>query len=286
MVLLRRGLDDHLDYGAETPVRQKIWAFIAAAFAGVALAIIWAGNSGFTDFAPGVTTIQGASICSGSPTTGNLLIFGGTTWCGATTINPPSGTSSALIINDTNANAARTLLELDTSGRTANSRGLYEGIDGEVSLRADQIFADNGIILTGGTLDLPSSGVVYASDLTEVAAPRTPLTIYSPVGSTGTLSLPIDYAPSVLMHVRRWTLLVNPAPSGCSTWPVYEIQTDSGAQSASAISLATSPSGGSVTGLSLPIGASGFVEVAVTTQGVGCTWSNGTLEAIIELTTD
>jgi hypothetical protein len=260
-----------------------LFAFLAAV---CALALCAPPASPMDIFQPGVTTIMGASVCTGSPTTDALLVYGGSTWCGSTVNNAPliSGTASSLTIKSAAGNGAYVTVEPNgtTSGFAigGSGNGSFFVYDNAAGIAAMQYAPSSNV------LEVAPIGWDRGADLTQTNESRTPLTLYSPVDSTGTLSLPIDYAPSVLMHVRRWTLLVNPAPSGCSTWPVYEIQTDAGAQSASAISLATVHTGGSVTGLSLPIGGSGFVEVAVTTQGVGCTWSSGALEAIMELTTD
>lgn len=235
---------------------------------------------------PSNSTIMGASVCTGSPTASNLLVFGGSTWCGSNTINPPSGTSSALVINDTNANASRTLLELDTSGRTANSRGLYEQNDGEISLQVDKITAGNGIGLTGGILQLSSSGVSYASDLAEVAAPRNTWSCYlRTVSGVATAKAICEYYPAKNTHIQTISYAGLTAAAGCTTNPVVALFDGSTEITASAITLTTNSA---VAAQSVGYAFTGghALSLQVATAPAGCTTSAADYTFTAELTTD
>jgi hypothetical protein len=264
VVLLRRGFDHDLDYGAENPVRQKIWALVVAALAGVALAAVWAGNSGFTDYSPGVLTVQGASICSGSPTSGDPLVYNGTDWCGGV----PNNTGLQFIeASGTHFSAAT----LDTNG--------------------DLIFQAPGqrVYIQNGQLFVPGNGGIAWDDLTDLIQgheSRTPLTLYDALTSGTYTTAPGQYTPSVNMHIRSLEVTLRSPLTSCTTYPTYEITLVGSAQATDAVTLTANYSHWITNSGALAVPAGDAVSIVAETAGVSCSPSANNATFVMEMTTD
>lgn len=267
-------------------MRQKIWAFIAAAFAGVALAIMWAGNSGFTDYSPGVQTIMGASVCTGSPTTDALLVYGGSTWCGSTVNNAPliSGTASSLTIKSAAGNGAYVTVEPNgtTSGFAigGSGNGGFFVYDNAAGIAAMQYAPSSNV------LEVAPIGWDRGADLTQTNESRTPWSCYlRTVSGVGTAKAICEYYPAKNTHIQTISYAGLTAAAGCTTNPVVALFDGSTEITASAITLTTNSA---VAAQSVGYAFTGghALSLQVATAPAGCTTSAADYTFTAELTTD
>lgn len=235
---------------------------------------------------PSNSTIMGASVCTGSPTTDALLVYGGSTWCGSTVNNAPliSGTASSLTIKSAAGNGAYVTVEPNgtTSGFAigGSGNGSFFVYDNAAGIAAMQYAPSSNV------LEVAPIGWDRGADLTQTNESRTPLTIYSPLSTTGVVNMPAHYVPSVAMTVRSWTLTIEPATGACTTQPTFAVDVNGTLEAASLVTTTSAANTYTVSGLAISVPASNYVTFAVDTAGSGCPWTSPSAEAIIELTTD
>ena len=213
---------------------------------------------------PGATSIAGVAPCAGPLISGEPLVYNGTNIC--------TGPANNVHFNGTNSSGgAQQMLNIDTS----NNLALGDG--------TNLVYIQNT-----SKLQLNGQGLIWngGNDLTEVNAPRMPLTLVAiTTSATGAITWAPRFTPDVAMHVRQWDLNFSAAPTGCTTWPVYEIVVGT-AQASTAITLTSNTGLYTKTFTPIAVAASSIIYWGQTTAGVGCTFASNTASAVLELSTD
>lgn len=213
---------------------------------------------------PSNSTIQGASICSGSPTTGDPLVYNGTDWCGGV---PYADGLNFIESGGTHVKS----LYLDNNGNI----NLY-GAGGDV------------VIDTASVLEPSAQGVAWDrnSDLTQTKESRTPLTLYDALTSGTYTTLPGQYTPSVNMHIRSLEVTLRSTLTSCTTYPTYEITLVGSAQATDAVTLTAGNSHWITNSGALAVPAGDAVSIIAETAGVSCSPSANNATFVMEMTTD
>src|SRR5579872_6162093 len=163
---------------------------------------------------PSATSIGGVAPCAGPLVSGAPLVYNGSTVC--------TGPANATALSMTNAaGGAQTVMTVDTSDNLT------------IGDTAHPV-----LIANGATFTTPNNGINFDgnADLTEIRAPRTPLTLVTNlVTGSGSTTANVVYTPTVAMHVRAWDIGLAAALSSCSPYPTLEVAVAGSGQSASAI---------------------------------------------------
>lgn len=257
---VRPGHDKRKSFASMT--RESITRVMAIAFIAAGVWIAYLALTGFTDYSPGNSTIQGVGFCSGSPTLGQFLIYDGSKWCGSDTlpqvVNQPNGGYPGF--------------------QTLGVNGANDLVVGSPSQR---------VFIQPGDPFVPSSGGIQwnaDTDLTEVNAPRSTFSAYIaslPNGNSGAYS---EYYNSAAITIRSYTAWVSASTAGCTTSAVMGLANSGTAIPGVSVTLAAGGGGAQATGLAVSIPAGDNIEVYVTTAPAGCTTSPANINVTVEYT--
>lgn len=235
---------------------------------------------------PSNSTIQGASICSGSPTRGGLLYYDGSCWGGATTIagNLTIGAGSGqfspqlVLTNNGNGNSVIATSSNDDLAIGPSDVFSFEKISGTVTLAT---IDGSGNFTPGGAIKWNN-----ATDLTQTNESRTPWSCYlRTVSGVATAKAICEYYPAKNTHIQTISYAGLTAAAGCTTNPVVALFDGSTEITASAITLTTNSA---VAAQSVGYAFTGghALSLQVATAPAGCTTSAADYTFTAELTTD
>lgn len=256
-------------------------SLIAAGLLGVYLAL-----TGFTDYSPGNSTIQGVGFCAGSPTTGDLLTYGGASWCGSTTlaanynIGAGTGQYNPALVLAMNGNNEYEIGTADNEDISFDNSGDFKIYTTSRSILNLEVLA-NGNLIPRGAIEWNNG-----ADLTETNAPRSTFGGFLSSFSVGALTDFAEYEPSAAITVRGISYALVTAPAGCTTYPTLQAYSGSAALTGTTVTLQSGVYNAALTGISDIVAVSTPIFLQMGVAPAGCTTNPAGVNVTVEYTTN
>lgn len=258
----------------------------AIVFAAVGLMAAWIALSGFSDYSPGNSTIQGVGFCSNTPVTGDLLTFDGTFWCGNSspagnyTFGAGASQFGAQVTLTNNGNGEAQIASSDGGYLNwGNSKAFtYATLSGSQY---------NFTVSPAGVMQ-SLAGIAWdnGSDITTKFAPRSTFSGYIASIPNGSSGIYAQYYNSAAVTVRSVTAFVGASTAGCTTSAQIGVASGGTLLTGTAVTLAAGGGAAQVTGLTNVVAAAAGLQVDVSTAPAGCTTSPANINVTVEYTTN